>query len=172
MKVFAETERLILREVLPEDAEGFFDMDSDPEVHRYLGNEPVTSLDQINEVISFIRQQYVENGIGRWSVIEKQTGAFTGWAGLKWITEPTNDHIHYYDLGYRLRRKYWGRGIATEAAKASLQYAFNTLDAGEVYAITDCGNISSHKVLLKTGLQFVETFDLEGTPHNWYKISR
>lgn len=172
VKIFAETERLILREVLPEDAEGFFEMDSDPEVHRYLGNEPVTTTEQIHEAIRFIRQQYVDNGIGRWSVIDKQTGGFMGWAGLKWITTPINGHIHYYDLGYRLLRKYWGMGIATEAAKASLQYAFDTLQANEVVAITDCGNNGSHNVLLKTGLQFIEVFDLEGTPHNWYEISR
>lgn len=172
MKIFAETERLILREVLPDDAPGFFEMDTDPGVHLYLGNEPVTSMEQITEAIQFIRGQYVSNGIGRWSVIEKQTGAFLGWAGLKWITEPINGHVHYYDLGYRFMKKHWGKGFATEAARASVTYAFDTLNAGEVYAIADCNNSGSHQVLLKSGLQLIESFNLDGTPHNWYKISR
>ncbi len=58
MKIFAETERLILREVLASDETGFFELDSDPEVHKYLGNQPVRDIEQVREVIQFIQQQY------------------------------------------------------------------------------------------------------------------
>lgn len=172
MKIFVETDRFILREILPTDVDGFFELDADPEVHRYLGNEPVTHKSQIVEVIDFIRQQYIDNGIGRWAIIDKNTNDFIGWTGLKWVTAPTNNRKDYYDLGYRLRKKYWGQGIATETAIASLAYAFEELNANEVYAMADCENNGSNKILKKIGLNCVEMFDLDGVKHNWYKIER
>jgi RimJ/RimL family protein N-acetyltransferase len=57
MKIFAQTDRFILREILPTDVEGLYELDSDPEVHRYLGNKPVSDRKQIMDVIHFIRQQ-------------------------------------------------------------------------------------------------------------------
>lgn len=172
MRIFTETNRLILREILPTDVDGLFELDNDPEVHRYLGNKPIQTKEQAAEMIAFIRQQYIDNGIGRWAVIDKQTNNFLGWAGLKLITEQTNNHINYLDVGYRLIKKYWGQGIATEAAGASLVYAFNQLQAPDVYAITDTNNAASHHVLLKVGLSFIETFEYHGFTHNWYKIDR
>lgn len=172
MNIFIQTDRLILREILPTDVDGMFALDSDPEVHKYLGNKPVTSKEQVVAVINFIRQQYIDNGIGRWAVIDKHTNDFMGWAGLKFVTELTNNHQNYYDLGYRLRKKYWGQGIATEAAKASLQYAFEQLKTHEVYAMADCENIGSNKILKKLGLQFIEKFYYDGIEHNWYCIKR
>jgi ribosomal-protein-alanine N-acetyltransferase len=171
MKIFAETERLLLREILPTDVGGFFEMDSDPDVHIYLGSEPLQQKEQAANAIQFIRQQYIDNGIGRWAVIDKKTNTFLGWAGLKLITELTNNHINYLDLGYRFTKKYWGQGFATEAAAASLAYAFNELQANEVYAIADCKNIASNKILTKTGLTLVESFVHHDIPCNWYKIT-
>ena len=89
MKIFAETKRLILREILLTDIDGMFELDSDPEVHRYLGNKPVSDKDQIIKVINFIRQQYLDNGIGRWAIIDKKTNNFIGWTGLKFVTDMT-----------------------------------------------------------------------------------
>ena len=172
MRIFIETNRLLLREILPTDVDSLFELDNDPEVHRFLGNNPIQTKEQAAEMIAFIRQQYIDNGIGRWAVIDKQTNSFLGWAGLKLITEQTNNHINYLDVGYRLIKKYWGQGIATEAARASLAYAFNELQAPAVYAITDSNNTASHHVLLKVGLHFIETFEYHGFTHNWYKIDR
>jgi RimJ/RimL family protein N-acetyltransferase len=170
--IFVETNRFILREILPTDVEGLFELDSDPEVHRYLGNKPITDKNQIVDVINFIRQQYIDNGIGRWAITDKKTNDFIGWTGLKFVTDLTNNHKNYYDLGYRLIRKYWGQGIATETAIASLKYAFEQLKAGEVFAMADCNNDSSNKILKKIGLHFIEKFDLDGVEHNWYKIEK
>lgn len=172
MKTFAETERLILREILPTDINGLFELDSDPEVHKYLGNKPVTDKSQTVDAINFIRQQYIDNGIGRWAIIEKETNNFIGWTGLKLEKIKTNNHTNYYDLGYRIIRKYWGKGFATESAISSLQYGFDILDINEIFAAADCENIGSNKILNKIGLNFIETFYLEGIQHNWYKINR
>jgi len=170
MKIFLETERLILREMLLTDAEGMYALDSDPEVHRYLGNRPVKDMAQIIEVIKFVRQQYVENGIGRWAILDRETQEFVGWAGLKLVTEQINGHINYHDLGYRLRKKYWGQGIATECAKACLDYGFETLGLTEIYAAAHIDNIASNKILTNLGFHFIETFDYDGSMHNWYNI--
>lgn len=170
MKIFAETERLILREILPSDIEGMFELDSDPEVHKYLGNKPVTDRGKIIDIINFVRQQYIDNGIGRFAIIDKKTNEFIGWTGIKFVTDLTNNHQNYYDLGYRLIRRFWGKGIATEAAIASLEYAFNKLNAKEVYAAASCENIGSNKILQKIGMNFIETFYYEDIKCNWYKI--
>jgi len=172
MKIFAETERLLFREILPTDIEGMYELDADPEVHRYLGNKPMATKEQALEMINFIMQQYADYGIGRWAIIDKKTNEFMGWSGLKYVNTEINNHNNFYDLGYRLIRKYWGQGIATESALASLKYAFDKLKATEVCGMAECENIASNKVLRKVGLKFIETFDLNGTKHNWYKIVR
>jgi len=170
MKIFAETERLILRELIPDDAEGMFEMNSNPDVHRYLGNKPVTSIEQSIAEIEFIRKQYVEKGIGRWAVIEKTSGNFLGWSGLKLITETTNNHINYYDLGYRFSKRFWGKGYATETAMAVIDYGFTELKLNEIIGIADINNLGSIHVLEKVGLKRVSVFDYDGTKHVWMKI--
>lgn len=172
MKIFAETERLILRELLPEDAAGMFEMDGDPEVHLFLGNKPVQSMQQSEADIELIRKQYFDNGIGRWAVIEKATNCFIGWAGLKLIKETTNKHIDYYDLGYRFSKRFWGKGYATEAATAARDYGFNELKLNEIIGIADIDNLGSIHVLEKVGLKKISVFEHHGIIHHWMKIEK
>ncbi|MBB1137899.1 GNAT family N-acetyltransferase [Myroides sp. WP-1] len=172
MEILIETERLLIRELLPTDVEGMFDLDSNPEVHQYLGKQPVKSKEETLDVIDFIRQQYSDNGIARWVMVDKETNDFIGWTGFKYVTESTNNHVNYYDLGYRLRQKYWGKGIATEAAIACLNYGFNQLGFHEVFAMADCDNEGSNNILKKLGFSRIETFDLDGVPHHWYRLDK
>ncbi len=172
MNIFAETDRLILREILSQDESGLFALDSDPEVHKYLGNNPITNIEEVKSTIQFIRQQYIDNRIGRWAVIKKDSSEFIGWSGFKFITELTNNHVGYYDLGYRFIRKYWGKGYASEAANASLEYAFSLLGIYEVFAIADVGNLGSRKVLEKVGLEITDTFMYHGQEHFWFNIKQ
>ena len=172
MKIVAETDRFLLREMLPSDIDGMFELDSDPEVHKYLGNNPVSNRAQIVDTINFVRQQYMDYGIGRWAIIEKKTNEFIGWSGLKFVTELTNKHQNYYDLGYRLIRKYWRKGIATETAKIALDYAFNVLKVEAVYAASSIENIGSNKILQRIGLNFIETFFYKDIECNWYKLNK
>jgi len=172
MKIIIETDRLLLREIFASDRNGLFAIDSDPDVNIYLGNNPVKNIEQTDDIIQFIRKQYVDNGIGRWAMIEKGTNNFIGWTGLKFITDLTNNHKNYYDLGYRLNKNYWGKGFATEAATASLNYAFEKLKTEEVFAMADCKNVGSNNILNKVGLHLIEKFDLDGVEHNWYKINK
>jgi [ribosomal protein S5]-alanine N-acetyltransferase len=167
-----ETERLLLRELVPADAEGMFALDSDAEVHRYLGNKPVKTIAEARATIEFIRGQYVQNGIGRWAMVEKSSSRFIGWTGLKLIREKVNGHIDHYDLGYRLIKEYWGKGYASEAAIACVNYAFEQLRLDAVYATAHPDNLASQKVLEKTGLQLVEIFDDNGEPTKWFSRMR
>lgn len=167
------TPRLLLRPLLVTDAEGLFALDSDPEVHRYLGNKPVTSIATCYDVIHNVQQQYEDNGIGRWAIIDRETQDFIGWAGLKYEQGRMPGVAHYYDLGYRLRRPYWGQGIATEAATLWLQYGFEQLQLPEIGAIAHVENIGSNTILRKIGLRFMDTFQYdEETPCNWYALER
>jgi RimJ/RimL family protein N-acetyltransferase len=170
MSLVIETERLLLREIIPEDVDNLFILDSDPEVHRYLGNRPMKRKQEAEAVIEFIRQQYRENGIGRWAVVEKENNQFLGWAGLKYVTEPMNGHIYYYDLGYRLIRSCWGSGIATEAAIASRNYAFTVLKINTLYASAHVDNGASNRILQKIGFLFQEHYSYENELVNWYKL--
>lgn len=172
MRAFIETERLLLREIVPGDAEEMFKLDTDPEVHTYLGKSPIKSMEQAKTNITFIRNQYIANGIGRWAVIEKRTKSFIGWAGLKFITEPINEKTKYYDLGYRLIKKYWGKGYASEAAKAALAYGFENLELTEIYGMAQTGNLASINVLEKIGLRRLETFNYENELHYLFKIKK
>ena len=172
MKIFAETSRTILREITTEDMDPFFEMDSDPEVHRFLGTQPVKNKDQIADMIKYIRQQYIDNGIGRWAIVDKSTNQFIGWTGLKLVKDIMNNQTNYYDLGYRLIRKYWGRGYATETAEASLSYGFDKLNLNEIIATVNCENTPSNIVVGKLGFVLCETFYLHELKHNWYKINK
>ncbi len=167
-----ETSRLLLREIFPNDEVAWFEMDSNPEVHKYLGNEPVTSIEQIRQATQSIRQQYSDNGIGRWAVIEKTSGNFIGWSGLKLIKEYENNQINFHDVGYRLHPNYWGKGYATESAKAAIEYGFNQLNLTEIIGMAHQENKASRKVLEKCGLTFIEKFMWKEQPCDWLKITK
>ena len=171
MKIITETERLIIREIDISDTDIMLELHSDPEVHRYLGNNTITSREGIIDAINSLGRQYADFGVGRWAIIRKMTGEFIGWTGLEFVKEPINNHKNYYDLGYRLLKKFWGQGFATESAFASIDYAFNKLNMTEIYAMADIENEGSNKILEKVGLKFINSFDHEGIKHNWYKMT-
>lgn len=172
MKIFAETERLILRELEYTDTNDLFEMDSNPEVHLYIENNPVKSIDEIVKVIEMLKKQYQENGIARWAVVEKLTNECIGWSGLKYFKQPLNNHNNFYELGYRFKKKHWGKGFATESSNAILNYGFTNLKVDSIFAITDPKNINSKKVLTKLGFDFKKTFDYEGDMTDWFELTK
>jgi len=165
-----ETERLILRELLPTDDIGMFELDSNPEVHRFLGNKPVKTIEESRMYIENIRQQYVDNGTGRWAVILKESNEFIGWSGIKLIKESINNHQDFYEIGYRFIQKHWGKGYATEAGQAFVDYAFNEMKVEYLYAYADAGNENSKKILGKLGMNYINSFEYEGEEHVWFKM--
>jgi [ribosomal protein S5]-alanine N-acetyltransferase len=172
MSIKLETERLILRELQPSDDIGMFELDSNPLVHQYLGNNPIHTIKEARNVIDLVRSQYDRNGIGRWATIEKESGNFIGWSGLKFIEEPENNRVRFYDVGYRLMPKYWGKGYATESAKAAIDYGFTQLKLNEIIGSANVENTRSRRALEKCGLTFVEQFYWHGIHCDWLHISK
>ena len=165
-----ETERLLLREFVCSDDIGMFELDSNPKVHLYLGNRPVLTIEESRLYIANLKQQYKDNGVGRWAVILKETNEFIGWSGIKLIKESINEHHHFYEIGYRLIEKHWGNGFATEAGLAFINHAFNNLNVTALYAYADANNKESRRILEKLGLRYINTFELESEEHVWYEI--
>ena len=109
-----QTERIDLRELTPDDAHAVFELNADPEVLRFTGDVAFASLDDARRFLETY-SDYRRNGFGRWAAVLRESGAFLGWCGLK------RDASGEVDIGYRLLRAHWGRGYATEAARAPRQ---------------------------------------------------
>ena len=166
------SERFYLREIFSTDVDLLFELDSDPLVAKYVGNNPVKTKEQMNEIIAMIRQQYVDNGIGRWAVLEKETDQFIGWAGLKYFTTEINGHQNFYELGYRFIPKFWGKGYATELAKVLTKYAFEQYPIDTLYAYTDAKNFASIRVLEKAGFERKNSFLDDGEEMLWLEHTK
>jgi len=170
MESLFETESLLIRKFIPDDAQGIFALDTDPDVMKFLGGVTLKELSQAQSLVDDIIWQYQEFGMGRLAIIEKSSDEFVGWTGIK-RERKLRDFV-YYDMGYRLRKKFWGQGIATETARLSLDYGFNKLGLQEINAAADMLHFASQKVLLKAGMQPDGTFYYLGEEHNWYRIDK
>jgi RimJ/RimL family protein N-acetyltransferase len=157
MRVALETERLILRAFTPEDVDDLTALDSDPAVMRYLnGGTPTPHAVIEREVLPrFIASSQADDGYGVWAAIERETGAFVGWFAFR----PHEDGaVGEVSLGYRLRRSVWGKGYATEGARALIRQGFTALGAQRVVATTYQDNLASRRVMEKAGLSLARTF--------------
>ena len=167
-----ETERMRIREIRLDDAEAMFAMDSDAEVHRYLGEGPVGSIAETRAIIEYIRGQYESVGIGRWAAADLATDELIGWTGFKWIDQPEGGHVDYLDLGYRFLRSHWGRGYASETAEACVRFARESpeMEGAPICGMVMIGNVASERVLRKVGMHQTDTFDYAGEPVRFYEF--
>ena len=169
MNLKLETERLILRPLHLNDADDMFAMDSNPKVHLYLGNTPFTTKEESIAYLKNVLQQYEQHGIGRFAMVTKDGNRFVGWCGLKFITETENNHSHFYEIGYRLKEEFWGKGYAYEAATKWYEYAFSNLKINTLYASAHIDNKGSRRILEKIGLQLKNEYLWNKTiPRVWY----
>lgn len=173
MNLILETERLLLRPFEKSDAEALFEMDKNPNVHQYLWQKPVETIDEVYAYIEMVQKQYVERGIGRFSTILKETGELIGWTGIKFVNEqPENGNINFYDYGYRLNEKFWNKGYASEATKAWLDYGFNEMKIEKMNAYTHAENGASNHILEKHGMKFMEDYlDEDGIKWKWWQMN-
>ena len=151
MQSILETPRLILRRFIMEDAPLLLELNSDPDVTRYLHEPPLTSLAEAERVLQeIILPQYTLYNLGRWAIHTKENNKFVGWCGLKYRLEAQE-----VDLGYRLHKRNWGKGFATEAASHTLSYGLDTLLLPMILGRAHIDNKASQHVLEKIGMQFV-----------------
>jgi RimJ/RimL family protein N-acetyltransferase len=150
--MIAETQRLILRELTPDDAQFAFDLNSDHDVLKYTGDEP---FDSVEEARSFLENysDYHRNGFGRWGVVLKETGKLIGWCGLKRDRETQE-----VDLGYRFFQESWNKGFATEASVACLEIGKTKFGLEHIVARARKENPASYKVMEKLGFSFEKDF--------------
>jgi RimJ/RimL family protein N-acetyltransferase len=172
MNLILESQRLIYRPFELSDAQALFEMDSNPNVHKYLWQKPTLDIDESIQIIEMLHKQYKKNGIGRFATILKETDEFIGWTGVKFV----NDHIengntNFYDYGYRLNEKHWNKGYASEATKIWLDYGFNEININEMNAYTHSENGASNHILSKSGFQFIEDYpDKDGITWKWWQL--
>lgn len=159
MDVFLETERLLLRRFAASDLDNVCDLDSDPEVMRYLTGGLPTPREAIENAIlpRFLRSYEQSAGYGYWAAVEKATGNFLGWFSLR-PREGSNPTEA--ELGYRLRQAAWGKGYGTEGSRALIRKGFTELGARRVFATTYQDNHASRRVMEKVGLTLVRTYRL------------
>lgn len=144
------TPRLVLRGLVPEDAENIVALDADPAVMEFLDPEGPTTLVEAAEFIVYVNEKF-QGDRGFWAA--EEGGRFIGWFHLR----PARD-TGETELGYRLRRDAWGRGLATEGSRALVELA------GErVIARTMLINVRSRRVMEKLGMTVVRTFAYKGS---------
>jgi RimJ/RimL family protein N-acetyltransferase len=146
---------ITLRRFTPTDVDFLVDLDSDPEVIRYLFREPTPRHVVEEEILPRILEGYDRfPGSGQWAAEWKASHEFVGWFSLQIAAA---DHSRRPELGYRLRRKFWRRGIASSVVPQLLTWAFTHLEAEAVTAETMAVNVASRRVMEKSGLRHVET---------------
>lgn len=171
------TERLYLMQWQPRDFAMFANMNADPEVMKYF---PKLLSSTLSDTIAKKCQQLIkDNGWGFWAVSLKESDAFIGMVGLNEVHAdmPFAPNV---EIGWRLHKDYWGQGYATEAARASLKFAFETLKLDEVVAFTAVINKHSQLIMQRIGMSDTqESFyhpmlDLNHrlAEHVLYKITR
>jgi hypothetical protein len=159
--IIAETERLILRHFQLADSEAMDRVFGDPEV-MYFGRG-VQSREWVREWLHRRQQIYQKLGYGVWAVVEKRSQQVLGYCGLTHF--PDINGQPETEIGYRLARRHWGHGFATEAARAVRDYSFDTLKLPRLIALIDPQNVASIRVAEKIGLVYEEDVMLDGYTH-------
>ena len=161
--VALETDRLVLRAPVPEDAETLAPMYADPEVMRYVGDGRTLTRAETERSVRRMIERWDADGFGLFTTVRKEDGAVIGRVGLLvWNSdtwEPTTraegaEVPTEVEVGYTLGRDFWGRGYATEAAGAVRDYALGGLGAERLIALIIHGNTASENVARKLGLAY------------------
>jgi RimJ/RimL family protein N-acetyltransferase len=150
-----DTERLILRPFTLDDAEAWLPLISLPEIVRYTGDVPATSVDEARESLrTRPLRDYQVHGYGRMAVIEKASGRLVGFSGLKYVAE-----LRDVDIGYRFLPDCWGKGYATESARPLMEQGWKQLGLKRIVGTVHPGNPASGRVLEKLGLSYERTLE-------------
>ena len=160
MNVLLETERLVLRQFTLDDEQSLFELDNDPAVTRYINNGQPVGRSEVVEALEYWLTYYDRfDGYGFWAALDRSAPStadgFLGWFHFRpgegaGPLEP--------ELGYRLRRAAWGRGLATEGSRALIDRGFEQVGVERVTAETMVVHAASRRVMEKSGLRLVRTF--------------
>jgi RimJ/RimL family protein N-acetyltransferase len=177
-----ETPRLTLRELTAEDADALARILGDPETMRYYP-APYDRAG-VEQWIARNRQRYENDGVGLWAMVLKSptlksaapefipprsAGELVGDCG---IIRQEVEGEHLYEIGYHLRRDFWGQGFATEAAVACRDWAFTHLPVNRLISLIRPENIASQRVAERNGMKIWKEIDWRGLRHRVYSVSK
>jgi ribosomal-protein-alanine N-acetyltransferase len=165
--IIVETERLSIRQITNEDAINLTKVLADPIVMQY-STVGVHTEEQVYDYIANCKNQYDLNGYGHWAIYNSITNEFVGVCGLNKHEVDTDDVIH---INYRLASDQQGKGYAVESTFGVLNFAKNTLKLKVIHALIDSANISSVKVVDRTGFQFIKSAVFRGFKVDIYQVA-
>ena len=169
MKIILETERLLFRHPVMDDLSDLFAFYSDPNVIKHIPDAPGTYEDTREELEWFMNGHPKFPELGLWATIYKETGQFIGRCGLlPW----TIDGQHEVEVAFALSKAYWGQGLATEAARAIVQYGFEHLKLARLICLIDHDNKASINVATKIGMTFEKEAQDEYGPFLVYAMTK
>ena len=155
-----DTGRLILRRFTLDDLQAFYQLCSRPEIIRYAQSTPLASLEEARAMMHAAPfHDYATYGYGRFACMWKESGEVIGFSGLKYVPE-----IGDTELGYRFLPEFWGLGLATEAGRASIEFARSDLDLVRLVAMVHPDNVASANVVTKLGFAVEKQLRYSGLP--------
>lgn len=149
MKRVIETDRIILRELEEKDTDRLAEIYSDIDVMRYIGRGIVLTNEQAKKSIENWTKYYETFGFGNWAAIEKETGDFIGLCGLSWLEDKSD-----VEVSYLFAKEAWGKGYATETARAINEYGFSIVGLKRIVALVYPQNTPSIHVIEKLGMKY------------------
>ena len=162
-----ETERLVLRPLVEADLGDLHRISNDPLVRRYLWDDEPVSRATIGEVIAQSTRMFSEEGVGLFGVRLRGGEKLLGFCGFVRLEE-----MEEMELGYELTPDYWGRGLATEAARACLRYALEEVSLPRVIAGANAPNVASLRVLEKLGMKPLGSINPHAPDAPYYVLYR
>lgn len=159
-----ESKRLLVRPFVADaDSKSMLAVYGDPEVMRFIPGGALSGLDAVRALLDAYASAQGTQGFSSWALVERESGCLIGDVGFGNF-EPTGD----IELGYTLARPYWGRGYASEAARACLTAGLAQLSAERIIAVVDEANASSLRVVERIGMSRIDRISAHGRPHFLY----
>src|SRR5947209_15875503 len=160
-----ETERLLLRRFRPDDLDELAKLFADPDVMRYVGNGQPIDRNEAERALRSIINHWERHGFGRWAVVDKQSNEFIGFGGLRSLFDTP-------EVVYHFSKENWGKGLATELARASLRFGFEDRGFDRIVAIAKPLNTASIHVMKKLGMHYQMHASYYGLEVIQYEIRR
>lgn len=141
---------------------------ADPEVTRFLPSRGVSiPKEKVEKALASFVEHWKERGYGIWKIVEDESDKMLGYCGLRYLEE-----LNEVELLYGLAKTYWGKGIATKTAKASVSYGFNQAKLNRIIALALPENEASKKVIEKTGFKYEKQINIFNLDALYYSLER
>jgi RimJ/RimL family protein N-acetyltransferase len=161
------TSRIKLRAFRATESDDLHKILLNPNVLRYFPPANPPSLAKVQKLVESQQKHWQEYGFGWWTLALQGTDQLIGWCGLNFL--PETDEV---ELKYLLAEEFWGRGIATEASRVSLDYALSSTDLNQIIGLVHPDNIASQRVLEKVGMSFLDRKEYFGMECFRYSVDR